>query len=321
MPPLPRYADLPVTEGAPAGSSWGLWGPEDQLGCLNKVTPEAVRDAAGAVRDGTVFSLNASLSIFERPLFGRPGTVHEVVELDRGLVRDETLSSYNTQASSQWDGFRHAQSRGHGFYNGLAEEKVSISAWAERGMAGRGVLLDLEGYREVCGRPLRFDDADPIDVADLRACIAMQGVTIEQGDFLVVHTGWLDWARRASPAGLPDDLRTPGLMPSRETLALLWDLQIAAVGSDVPAVEVWPPGAFSTKEQRFAARTDPRELAGIFMHADLIALLGLPLGELWDTGQLASACRVDDRWEFLLTAAPLNIPGGVASPANVVAVR
>jgi kynurenine formamidase len=319
--PLPRYVDLPVVEGAPAGSSWGLWGSEDQLGCLNKVTPEAVRNAAAAVKDGTVFSLNASLAIFETPLFGRPGVVHEVVELDRGLVRDETLSSYNTQASSQWDGFRHAQSRGHGFYNGLPENEVSISVWAERGMAGRGLLLDLEGYREVEGRPLRFSDADPIDVADLRGCIAMQGVTVEQGDFLVLHTGWLDWARRTSPEGLPDDLRTPGLMPSRETLALLWDLQVAAVGSDVPAVEVWPPGAFSTQEQRLAARSDPRELAGIFMHADLIALLGLPLGELWDTGRLARACREDDRWEFLLTAAPLNLPGGVASPANVVAVR
>jgi len=321
MDQLPTYAELPVSADAPPGSSWGLWGSQDQLGCLNKTTRQSVQRAASKVRDGEIFSLNASLAIFETPLFGRPGTVHEVVELDRGLVRDETLSSYNTQASSQWDGFRHAQSRGHGFYNGLPEDRVSISVWAERGIAGRGVLLDLESFRESAGRPLQFDEADPITVDDLRDCAAEQGIVIEQGDFLVIHTGWLDWARRTSPEGLPVDMRTPGLMPSRETVALLWDLQVAAVGSDVPAVEVWPPGAFASKEQRIAARTDPRALADIFMHADLIALLGLPLGELWDTGRLAAACRADDRWDFLLTAAPLNIPGGVASPANVIAVR
>jgi len=321
MDQLPTYAELPVSADAPPGSSWGLWGSQDQLGCLNKTTRQSVQRAASKVRDGEIFSLNASLAIFETPLFGRPGTVHEVVELDRGLVRDETLSSYNTQASSQWDGFRHAQSRGHGFYNGLPEDRVSISVWAERGIAGRGVLLDLESFRESAGRAPRFDEVDPITVDDLRDCAAERGIVIEQGDFLVIHTGWLDWARRTSPEGLPVDMRTPGLMPSRETVALLWDLQVAAVGSDVPAVEVWPPGAFASKEQRIAARTDPRALADIFMHADLIALLGLPLGELWDTGRLAAACRADDRWDFLLTAAPLNIPGGVASPANVIAVR
>lgn len=321
MNTVPRYDDLPIADGLPPGSSWGVWGRDDQFGCLNNVTAEAVRDAAASVRSGEVFSLNASLAIFERPLFGRPPTEHEVTELDRGLVRDETLSAYNTQASSQWDGFRHAQSRGHGFYNGLPEDQVTISAWAERGLAGRGLLLDVEGFREADGRPLAFEEADPITVADLIACAEQQGVTIEKGDFLVIHTGWLDWARRTSPEGLPDDLKTPGLMPSRETLAHLWDLHVAAVGSDVPAVEVWPPGAFSTKEQRVAARTDPTALADIFMHADLIALLGLPLGELWDTGRLAAACRADGRWNFLLTAAPLNIPGGVASPANVIALR
>ena len=254
MDQLPTYAELPVSADAPPGSSWGLWGSQDQLGCLNKTTRQSVQRAASKVRDGEIFSLNASLAIFETPLFGRPGTVHEVVELDRGLVRDETLSSYNTQASSQWDGFRHAQSRGHGFYNGLPEDRVSISVWAERGIAGRGVLLDLESFRESAGRPLQFDEADPITVDDLRDCAAEQGIVIEQGDFLVIHTGWLDWARRTSPEGLPVDMRTPGLMPSRETVALLWDLQVAAVGSDVPAVEVWPPGAFASKERPIAAQ-------------------------------------------------------------------
>jgi kynurenine formamidase len=320
MTALPRYHQLPASADQPARSSWGLWGSQDQLGCLNKVPADAVRSAAHGVRAGQVFSLNASLELFESPLFDRAPTEHQVVELDRGLVRDESLSSFNTQCSTHWDGFRHAQHRVHGFYNGLAEQDVAISAWAERGIAGRGTLLDVEAARASDGRPLRQHESDPITVDDLELAARHQGVTIEPGDFLVVHTGWLDWARENISGGMPEDFRTPGLRPCARTVAQLWDWHIAAVASDTPAVEVWPPGAFTTSEERREARTDPSKLVDVFMHADLIALLGLPLGELWDTGSLATACREQGRWEFLLTSAPLNIPHGVASPGNVIAI-
>jgi hypothetical protein len=52
-----------------------------------------------------------------------------------------------------------------------------------------------------------------------------------------------------------------------------------------------------------------------------LPLLGLPLGELWELGPLVAASRADGRWTCLLVSAPLNLAGGVASPANAVAIR
>ncbi|HVW39989.1 MAG TPA: cyclase family protein [Amycolatopsis sp.] len=317
---LPAYAELPVTPGAPPHSSWGLWGADDQLGCLNLLSAQRVLDTVSDLRRGRVIALNASLELFTEPLFGRPKLEHEISLLDRGLVRDETLSSFNTQCSSQWDGLKHARSREYGFYNGLPEDALTVSSWAEKGIAGRGLLLDLERYRETRGRPLRFDEPDPISVADLCAAAEDQDVGIQVGDLLVIHTGWLDWARRTSPGGLPGHFAVPGLRPGRDMLAFLWDRHVAAVASDTPTVEVWPPGALATAEQRRAARSDPAALAEVVMHADLLALLGMPLGELWDTGALARACRALGKWDFLLTSAPLNLPGGVASPSNALAI-
>jgi hypothetical protein len=37
---LPSYRQLPVRPEAPPGSSWGLWGDDDQLGTLNLLTDE-----------------------------------------------------------------------------------------------------------------------------------------------------------------------------------------------------------------------------------------------------------------------------------------
>ncbi|MFE5402916.1 hypothetical protein ACFQ9Z_16455 [Streptomyces sp. NPDC056580] len=57
------------------------------------------------------------------------------------------------------------------------------------------------------------------------------------------------------------------------------------------------------------------------MHQELIARLGLPLGELWNLHALAVDCRTTGRWDSLLTVKPLNLTGGVGSPANVTALR
>jgi kynurenine formamidase len=316
---LPRYDELPVSSTAPARSSWGLWGDTDRLGSLNLLTPERVLRAASSVTFGEVVSLSAELQLFDPPLFGRPALRHDVTALDHGLVQDETLSEFNTQASSQWDGFRHARSREHGFYNGIAEDPVGIAAWASAGIAGRGVLLDIATSRAQ-HKPLAYSEPDPITVEDLERAAADQGIVVETGDILIIHTGWLEWARQQPAAALGQGFSTPGLCPATATLAHLWNLHVAAVASDTPALEVWPPGALASRDQRRRARTDPGALPEIFMHADLLALLGIPLGELWETGRLAEVCRRRDRWTFLLTSVPLNLVGGVASPCNAMAI-
>jgi hypothetical protein len=84
-------------------------------------------------------------------------------------------------------------------------------------------------------------------------------------------------------------------------------LHVAAIAADNPAVEAWPPAAFD----------DP----DAFLHRRLLPLLGLPLGELWDLDALADDCAADSVHVCLLTSAPLNVRGGVASPPNALAIK
>jgi hypothetical protein len=57
------------------------------------------------------------------------------------------------------------------------------------------------------------------------------------------------------------------------------------------------------------------------MHQQLIALLGMAIGELWRLDELAEDCARDGIYEFLVVSKPLNLVGGVGSPANAVAIK
>jgi kynurenine formamidase len=85
--------------------------------------------------------------------------------------------------------------------------------------------------------------------------------------------------------------------------------QLSAIASDNLAVEAWPidlgPAVFP-----FGA-----------MHNMLIGQLGYALGELWELAALAQDCAGDGRYPMFVVSAPLNIPGGLGSPANVVAIK
>jgi hypothetical protein len=319
---LPSYDQLPIRADLPKGSSWGVWGDGDVLGCLNLLGPDQVRAGTACVVDGTVFALNLELELPSPPLFGRPPFEHEVLGLGGPTLvgHDELLHGWNTQSSSQWDGFRHIRHPAHGFYGGVADEDHGVHHWARRGIAGRAVVCDVDGYRKV-----DHAGSDQITVDDVRGALDRQGATVEPGDVLLLHTGWVDWYRGLSSeerAALAEGrFRAPGLRAGLDTLAMLWDLHIAAIGADNPAVEAWPPGSALSREEAAAARADPERAPEAFMHFALLPLLGLPLGELWDIGPLARACRADGRWTCLFTSAPLNLAAGVASPPNALAIR
>jgi len=57
------------------------------------------------------------------------------------------------------------------------------------------------------------------------------------------------------------------------------------------------------------------------LHGQVMTMLGVHLGELFDFEALADACAADGRYEFLLTSAPLWIQGGVGSSPNAIAIR
>lgn len=306
---LPAYEELPAAPGAPAGSSWGLWDDGDVGGALNLLTPDRVRRAASCIRTGRLFPLDHDLRFPDPPVFmGRASLNHEVVG-PSGRSFDDVIGSFNTQSSTQWDGFRHFPHPDHGFYGGRPGERHGVLHWAERGLAGRAVLVDVERWAERHGRPLAQGRPGSITVGDLDACLAEQGISLEVGDVLLLRTGWLCWYRQLPPAERPGTPTggppvNPGLEPSPEMVAWLWDHHVAAVAADNPALESWPP-----------------DRAGFMLHPNLIGLLGIPIGELFDLEALAGDCSEAGTYDAFFTSSPLHLEGGAASPPNFLAIR
>lgn len=321
---LPEYDDLPMVGGRRA--SWGVWGDHDVFGCLNLLTPERVVAAARLVSSGAVFPLNWNMRLPDPPLFGRPAFTHEVTGTATSTSHDDVLHGWNTQSSSQWDGFRHIRNEPNGHYGGVPDEEHGIDHWARRGIVGRCVLADVGRFRVAVGRPLRYDSADPIEVSDITGALAAQGTELQEGDVLLVRTGWVGWYE-AQPAEVRarladvSALRAPGLRPGEDTARALWNLHVAAIGADNPAVELWPPGAVADPAAVAAAREDRTRLHEIFVHTLLLPMLGIPLGEMWDLERLADDCARDGRYEGLFVSAPLHLPAGVASPPNAVVIK
>ncbi|HEX5266453.1 MAG TPA: cyclase family protein, partial [Acidimicrobiales bacterium] len=321
---LPSYDELPVRDGAPRGSSWGVWGDRDVFGCLNLLTPERAVGAAGLVRKGATFALNWDMGLPDPPLFGRPAFQHQVHWLANEVGHDDELSGWNTQSSSQWDGFRHIRSPEYGFYAGVADEDHGIHHWAARGLVGRAVLVDVARFLEGQGRPISMDSPHPIEPDDVAGAARAQGVDIRTGDVLLIRTGWISWYRGLDAdrrRAMAESFATPGLRPGIATARFLWDLHVAAVAGDNPALEVWPPGALATPEQLQESLADPDKRAELFCHFSLLPLLGLPIGEMWDLDALAEDCAADGVYEGLFTSAPLNLRAGVASPPNALVVK
>lgn len=103
---LPTFDDLPLDKNGPPGNAWGLWGPDDQLGRLNLLTPETVRAAASEIREGIRISLDWPLDKISHPPFGRQALEHRILNKAPMTMNDDVIT-LNTQSSTQWDGFRH----------------------------------------------------------------------------------------------------------------------------------------------------------------------------------------------------------------------
>ncbi len=316
VPPLPTFDQLPYKPGNPPRSAWGLWGDQDEIGTINLLTPERVVEAARSVRTGQTFALSWELELPDPPLFGREKLRH-TIKLKRPFVHDDVYDDFNTQSSSQWDGLTHyGNTTYHGFYNGVTEVDITgqpgtrngIQAWARRGIAGRGVLVDYRRWAIKQGIEYSPGDRHEITVEALQAAAHDQGTSFLPGDILIVRSGWVEWylglndEERVRVAEMPHT--AAGMAQGEDTLRFLWDNHFAAVAGDAIAFEAYPP----------------HPVHG-FMHETLLALWGMPIGEMFYLEKLAEACASDGVYEFLLTSAPLNKLGGVASPPNALATR
>jgi kynurenine formamidase len=320
--PTTPYRELPVSDGV--RHCWGAWGADDVLGCLNRLDAAAALRGRECMTRGVAFSLNWDMKLPEPALFRRPSMRHETVVSANGSSLNDVISDWNTQASSQWDGFRHVTWGGHGQYGG--HSRHSMHYWAERGIVGRCVLADVARWRATRGRPIDYTRPDPVTAADLRATLDSAGVQVEPGDILLIRVGWIEWygtADAATRAAMTthEALVSPGLSAQEDVAELLWDWQLAAVAADNPALEPWPQRAEAGPDATpDAAGKWPVHLP-VTLHWRLLPALGLPIGELWDLDALAADSAAHGRYDGLLTSAPLHLTGGAASSANALVLR
>jgi hypothetical protein len=328
---FPGYADLLKRTDAPRGSSWGLFGADDEVGTLNFLTPDTILAARSCVRRGAFFNLDCSLDAFHPPILAHRKTLQHSIFGSSPHHRDDCIDSFYLQSGTQVDGLRHFRHPVHGFYNARQDSEVAVGSptlgvnrMADHGIVARGVLVDMERYFSARGKKLSYFEGEPIDVDLVDEAADEQGVEFRSGDILMLRTGWLKHyfgLPETARAQLPAHMSCPGLEQSHKSLGWMWDHQFSVCASDNFALECFPPVETSpfADEVRDVADVHPRH-AGM-MHASMIALLGLTIGEQWDLEKLTADCASDGVWDCFVSVKPLNLLGGVGSPANAFALK
>jgi kynurenine formamidase len=311
--PVPAYDDLPFEEAFRGRHCWGMFGPDDEIGRLNLLTPKRVKQALLEVETGERINLCLPLDQPFPSIEGRDRYEHQFLN---GLYtsHDDYLDRFYLQGSSQWDAFRHI---GLGkkvglYYNGYAEADavgrgphLGIDRMAQHGIIGRALLVDLPWF--VGGsesHPLPDDMAITPEV--IAEALEAEGAKPRLGDVLLIRTGWLgrlqasDFERRKHMA-LGN--RWPGLRSFEDMARYLWNQGFVALAADNPTLEI-----------------SPGVQADGFLHRRIMTLLGMAIGELWQLDELARRCRELGRYHFVVCSIPVNLPHGCGSPANAIAI-
>ena len=290
-------------------SNWGRWGEDDERGTLNLLTPEGVVAAAGLVRTGETVTL--SLPLDTRPAPDNPEpAIHRMTTLgdaDAGpgplrFAKDFIGLDYHHEGYSHIDALCHVVLDG-ALYNGRPQSSLTAEGASadaidvlKDGLVGRGVMLDVPRLREVPW----LEPGEHVLISDLEGCERAQGLSVGEGDVLLVRTGL--YRRRAELGPWDMSRAKAGLHPT--CARFLADRGVAALGSD-------------GNNDTAPSTTDGIEFP---IHALALNAIGLHLLDYLQLEELAAACERDRRWEFLFVAAPLRIPGGTGSPLNPTAI-
>ncbi|OAL03633.1 hypothetical protein IQ06DRAFT_216169 [Phaeosphaeriaceae sp. SRC1lsM3a] len=298
--PYPTFAELPVDQNGPWGNAWGLWGADDQLGTLNHLTAERVRAAAREeIITGERVSLNWCLEGASNPRFQHPRKRLEVTLLNK----EPRVYAFDDEVRLTSKLFVPREGADH--VSGLSTPSV-----AANGMDADIMRIRLRLY--YMGRKASdFESSkEPNSIHPIHQGLSLD--SMRTGDILVIRSGYLAQYATMTPnkrKELDDFYETTkpcniGVEAGEEILNFLWEKQLAAVAGDSRSFESWPC---------------PEEKKKWHLHQWLLAGWGMPIGELWDLEALSAICDRLGRWSFFLTSAPMNVPGGVASPSNALA--
>lgn len=312
-------------------NNWGKWGDKDEIGTLNYVTPECVKEAGNLIKKGKVFGLGMNFDTNgpQTGKWGRVNPVHTMIysgtdallgsceAVESGVYCADDYIMMPVQCATHWDAL------GHIFYKNL--DTGELFMWngydprnvdCIRGvtlcgiekmrnkMVGRGVLLDIPRFRGVDF----LLPGESITGEEMEACAKAQGVEIKSGDFLLVRTGDLGRRLREKDWGTFNSGDAPGV--SFESIVWLHDKEVAAIATDTWGVEVRPNRTADSLKWVFQP-----------WHWVCIPVCGLTMGEMFMLDELADDCAEDGRYEFFFTAPPICITNGTGSPLNPQVVK
>jgi kynurenine formamidase len=281
-------------------SNWGRWGPEDELGAANLITPAKRRQAAQLVKEGFSVSLARDADL-EKAIDNPDPYEHRMLTIgtDRFGVVPHGV------AHTHLDSLAHIEYGGV-FYNGYKPDEAAVMkrghtknsiANLKNGIFTRGVLIDLPRLKKVS----YLEPGTPVTAADIEAWEKLAGVKLGSGDALFIRTG--RWARRAA-LGPFDTSRTGKRSgPNASVIPLLRQRDVALLGGDTPPS---------------VAPTDVEGETGA-VHDFALVYLGVYVFDNCDLEALAEAAAARKRWDFLLTVAPIPLRGGTGSPVNPIA--
>ena len=283
------------------------WGPNDQIGALNLLTPAITQAAAKLIKTGKTYRLGVETNS-QTPAFGtrtwsvliqQPGQAG-------GASLGPTKTTYNDDiymgyvaVGSQIDGLGHIGVDNVYFNCNKAADFAQADGLKKLGIenvpaiATRGVVLDMVAYTGKNPVP----EGTAFNKKEIDEQAQRQGITIGTGDVVLFHTGWQDLAYKDKKRFLAGE---PGL--GKEGALYLVSKGVVAIGADTWAVEVLPfePGV------------------GVFeVHQILLARSGVYILENMDTSELVK----DKAWEFMFTLGASRITGGVQAIINPIAIR
>jgi kynurenine formamidase len=293
-----------------------IWGPEDQAGASNWITPAKIVESLSLVKTGRVYEIG---QVYRRgmPLYGtRTFAMFSAGPFgpfggNSVVANDEFLCAEIGQVGTQFDGLGHVGMRmtmadgvAHDvYYNGYTGEEIyspyglrKVGVEHAKAIITRGVLVDVAGYKRVDV----LEGGYEVTMEDVRGALAKQGVSEEsigEGDAVFFRYGWArHWTE-------PDRFMaesTPGI--GVEVARWVVDRHLAMVGSDGAGTEVTP---------------NPDPNLAFPLHQELMMKHGIFNLEALTFEELVE----EGVYEFLLVFTPLRIEGATGSPGRPLAIR
>lgn len=293
-------------------SNWGRWGPDDEKGTLNYITPKHVCDAAALVRSGRTVSLSLPINTVAGPDNPRP-SVHYMVKThdvrpEHGEPRfagDYLGSELHGDSRTHVDALCHVAYQGK-LYNGKSPATVTsrgatlmdVTSYVH-GLVGRGVLLDIPKFRNVKW----LEPGEAVTADEIEAVEKSQGVRLEEGVFFLFRTG--HHRRRLERGSWNNSCDGDGQAGLHvNAMPLLHERKVAAF---------FPDGD---------GETVPSNVEGVPypVHALQIAAMGMVCADSLQFEEVVRVCEQENRWTFMVVAAPLRLPRGTGSLFNPIAI-